>query len=280
MPCEHKITEKYIKNDIVKCRDCSLVFAKKNSIPTYDRYWVSPREVASNIKKDVFLGRLNIIKKWVCPLNSVLDIGCGLGSFLEVAKKKGVVLVYGIEPSKNGKKACKAKGISLIDYDEDMGFHLEFDAITLWHVLEHMRDPIEYLIKIQIFLGENTLLFMEVPNIESYSAKKEKEKWWYVQDEHLYYFSPKTITAVLEEAGYEVLEIRPIGGFLVSKQSKHILKIDKYYKFLKPLKSVYYWFSHLFKLSDCMLIVARKKAKNDDTPESYRAAYFDAFKKK
>lgn len=186
-----------------------------------------------------FVKKYTIRKKWQLikklQTNSrlkVLDIGCGTGDFLKYAKDSGM-LVQGIEPDESARNLCEQKGIavskSLHEITEG-----EFNVITLWHVLEHVKDPNVYFEFFKEKLAVNGTLLIAVPNFRSYDAQYYKEYWaaWDVP-RHLWHFSKKTMKKLGTEHGFDLMHIKPMyfDSFYVSllsesykNGSKNILK--------------------------------------------------------
>lgn len=259
--------------NLVGCRSCGLVYAnprpsKEKLEILYKNYYDAsksgikgPNDTSvsfENIQEDINTDRIKLIEKKLGKKGKILDIGCGVGYFLQSAKERGWS-VYGVEPSKEAKKLCSKKGIKVIEPTNFKKYSGLFDAVTLFHVLEHIESPKEYLPKISKLVKKKGIVMIEVPNINSFNAKRQKKKWWYVQDMHLFYFSPATIKRYLVKAGFKDIRIRPKGGFLINQMSGLEGGINKSYNYLKLLKKIYYFISETFNLSDCIQIIAVKK---------------------
>ncbi len=260
-------------SNLVKCEECGLVYAnprpsKKRLGELYANYYESnksgvngPNDVSvsfGNIQQDLNLDRVKKKEQSLKRRGKILDIGCGVGYFLDAAKSQGWN-VYGIEPSKEAKRICQKNGIKIIDYSDLNKYSGFFDVITLFHVFEHIENPKEYLINVSKLLKKNGLIMMEVPNINSFNARYQKNKWWYVQDMHLFYFSPRSIKKYLASSGFAKIKVKPKGGFLINQMSGMEGSIDKHYKLMKLLKNIYYLIAETLHLSDCMQITAVKK---------------------
>lgn len=143
---------------------------------------------------------------------SMLDVGCGWAQSLIYFKKKGYEC-YGFDPSKEAiEYALKNKIIARQSFIEDMNVfgNKKFDIITLINVLEHLRDPIEALVKIKKLLKSGGIILIDVPNdfneFQIVGAKVHKLKnWWIAPPRHLNYFSNTTLCKVLKNLGYKVL---------------------------------------------------------------------------
>src|SRR5690606_26675326 len=77
-----------------------------------------------------------------------------------------------------------------------------FDAIVLWHVLEHVHDLHDYMKKFRELLTADGVLIIAVPNYTSTDAKIYKEYWAaYDVPRHLYHFSPGAMKKLVEKHG-------------------------------------------------------------------------------
>jgi len=140
---------------------------------------------------------------------TILDIGCGIGLFLREAKSRGWA-VHGIDISpfavsyarqELGLETVRKMDVENLDYDSG-----SMDAVTLYHVIEHVINPRSLLESICDILKKGGLLFVETPNISSRRARQAGLSWKYIKvPEHLNYFSAETLGRLLEETGFKVL---------------------------------------------------------------------------
>ena len=154
---------------------------------------------------------------------ALLDLGSGTGVFASAMQKYGWK-VTGLEPDPDARKvASEINGIDL----EDTGRFYElpdhsFDAITLWHVLEHVHDLQGYMGKLKSLLKEKGRLCIAVPNYSSKDAVAYGEYWaaWDVP-RHLYHFSPESMKKLVEKHGMRIESYRPMwyDSFYVSMLS-------------------------------------------------------------
>jgi SAM-dependent methyltransferase len=141
------------------------------------------------------------------PPGRILDVGCGSGDFLVALRDRGWE-VYGTEFSETAAGLARARGItvansaaSLVEFPD--GY---FDAVTLWHVLEHLPEPLAGLTKIGRVLRPDGLLVVEVPNSASWSFRLCRQHWDPLKiPQHLQHFTPATLTRALALAGFAPL---------------------------------------------------------------------------
>jgi SAM-dependent methyltransferase len=142
----------------------------------------------------------------------ILDIGAGIGAFLSVMKEKGWE-IKGIEPDDGARKnASQLFGLTL---DEPSSMPLlepgTYDAITLWHVLEHVHQLKEYVAQLKNLLTKEGKIFIAVPNYTSADAAAYKTYWAaYDVPRHLYHFSPKSIETLMNRNGLQVIAKKPM----------------------------------------------------------------------
>jgi SAM-dependent methyltransferase len=160
------------------------------------------------------------LRKFIAPPARVLDIGAGRGRFVAVANSRGYV-AQGIEPSRRGISAAAAIGIHLQQTTIEEA-HLEpasFDAITVWHVLEHLEEPGETLRRVAGWLRPGGVLLIGVPNIASLQARLGGAKWFHLDlPRHRTHFTPRGLKELLTRTGYNpmtehhiLLEHNPFG---------------------------------------------------------------------
>lgn len=154
--------------------------------------------------------KLNLINGFSLNEKKLLDIGCGTGDFLEVAKRNSWT-VCGIEPNVQARRiANKKTGDAIFDTDELSELApSSFDVITLWHVLEHLPNLEEYIQLLKKLLKTNGILVVAVPNYKSYDADYYKEYWAaYDVPRHLWHFNKKSISKLFSEVSMEVVKTK------------------------------------------------------------------------
>lgn len=144
-------------------------------------------KVYQAVKKIALKQKLRSIGKPNLNSNQLLDIGAGTGDFLQVAKNKGWK-TYGVEPNVQARKLAQEKGLELLSSIEAYE-NMQFDVITLWHVLEHIPNLNKCLNQLQKLLKPGGLLVIALPNYKSWDAKKYQEFWAaYDVPRHLWHF--------------------------------------------------------------------------------------------
>jgi len=146
----------------------------------------------------------------------LLEIGCASGFFL-FAVKDYVKSVTGVELTKEYVKFANNKGLDVKESLDEIPDN-SCDLIFMFHVLEHIDDPIFYLKQVKKKLIQTGTLVVEVPNVDDvlvsvYKIKNHLDFYWEIA--HNYYFSKTTLGTVLEKAGYQH-EIFPLQRYDLS----------------------------------------------------------------
>lgn len=152
--------------------------------------------------------------KTLCDANncSILDIGTGYGFFLNELYGHGYKNITGIEVSEERRAlAQKHSYAKIINYDitkqgKEIG---QYDVVTLYHVLEHMADPISFLKRIRNLIKQKGVLVCEVPNVKELllETSMDYNDFYWIRA-HVNYFSDTTLLDCFKKADYRNVEIR------------------------------------------------------------------------
>jgi 2-polyprenyl-3-methyl-5-hydroxy-6-metoxy-1,4-benzoquinol methylase len=209
---------------VVRCLNCGLVFLKprpsSQALAAYypDTYYpldAKPSPEAEAVARDL----LRKVNDWVrshgITQPRLLDVGCGTGLFLHLAAEAGMQ-VRGIELS------ASAVNYARTNYGLDVQHGTLEDAevapascdiVVMWHVLEHLPDPVAGLRQVADILAPGGLLFAAVPNFGSYEARLFGRRWYSLDaPRHLVHVTPHTLRAAAEQAELQVQEITHSSG--------------------------------------------------------------------
>lgn len=154
----------------------------------------------------------------------ILDIGCGTGYFLAHMKNHGWS-VDGTEVDENARAVAKDQLEQEVWGSEGL-FDLEdgkYEALTMWHVLEHIHSLSDYLTKINSVLKNDGILVVAVPNYTSSDAEWYGADWAaYDVPRHLWHFSPHSAKMLIESHGFQLLTRKrmPFDPFYISMMSE------------------------------------------------------------
>jgi 2-polyprenyl-3-methyl-5-hydroxy-6-metoxy-1,4-benzoquinol methylase len=224
---------------IAKCNDCTHLFtqnvASQNDIGKYyqSENYISHSDTQAGIinklyhtvRKRTLAGKKNLVQKETGKQQGkILDIGCGTGAFLNTMKEANWNTT-GLEPDDTArKKALELYKIEarpsheIFDLPND-----SYDAISMWHVLEHVHQVQEYIAQLKNMLTANGKIFIAVPNYTSYDAQHYGAYWAaYDVPRHLYHFSPASMKTLVEQHGLKIKKIKPMwfDSFYVSMLSE------------------------------------------------------------
>jgi len=218
--------------NIVRCESCSLVMVnprRTNSSKIYesDTYFSDEAfyyDYAGNkaAYQKGFRSKLKLICQYCTTRGKLLDVGAAYGFFMKEATKHGFV-PFGVELSNYAAKQATRYGevfhqpLSRVETDA------RFNVVTFIDSLEHFEDPLGGLRKAWDLLERNGIVAMMVPNIDSMFARITGVKWHLLlPEEHLFYFTPKSIRLVLSKAGFETVHLGT-GGY--GRSAAEILRV-------------------------------------------------------
>jgi len=209
-----------------RCDQCGFVFLHPRMSPEeekefYEKIYRFHYETEN--ARDLWKESLPEAKKRVLRFKELytkdtrlLEIGCASGFFLSEVRKN-VKTATGVELTKEYVKYAVGRGLDVRESLDEITDN-SCDLIFMFHVLEHIENPVKYLKKVKKKLSGSGNLIIEVPNVEdilvsTYKIKPHLDFYWEIA--HTYYFSKTTLGKVLEDAGYQY-EIFPLQRYDLS----------------------------------------------------------------
>lgn len=205
---------------ILKCINCGLTRTFPIPIPTehYDEsdkgymYMLENealwRKFANDILKDIMFYKSG---------GELLDVGCGAGILADEANQKG----YQASGLEINPSAAKEGGgeyhISIFNTPLEQLHELKrkWDVIVINHVLEHLLQPVQFLSDCIRLLKEDGILYIGVPSYKGWTAAFEGKDWpHFFVDQHIWHWTKKTISCIVEKAGLSIIHIH-------SKRNNH-----------------------------------------------------------
>ncbi len=235
--------------NINKCSNCEAEFVypqpeESELIEVYedheyhskDRYNINQKIERFN---PIWMQRLKHIFSLGYKGGSLLDIGCATGIFLKIAHKNGWE-VTGLEKSQNAADiAAEYLGKDNIFNTDLMDFSpiMKFDVVTLWALIEHVRNPMIYFKKIHELLQPNGLVGLSTPNVGSLSRFMLNKHWrYYIPPEHIIYFNKKSLAVLFELTGFKIVKIKThfkhIAFFKRNSESLRLYQTNKLFRVL------------------------------------------------
>jgi len=270
------------KHRVVRCKGCGLLQLSPRPSINKDKEFYDQNRQTKNIKgpnnlrliKKNFLNdtnrRVELVSKYISRGRNLLDIGSGYGFFLQEMDNQGYEIT-GIETSKERREISsevtkvKVLNINLFENEADLS---KFDCITLFHVLEHINNPISFLRIIQKHLNSDGKLIIEVPNADDMSLGAcEKYRNFYWQRAHLFYFNAKTLQKVIQKAGFSIINISYVQRYSIENfMNWVVLGKPQIEKPSFQTKNAYKWLEDYYKKylceigkSDSLILIAKLK---------------------
>ena len=224
--------------DLHQCTNCQFVFTQnapsESEIAPYYKSedYISHSDTNKGlinkiyhiVRKIMLSKKFNLIKNLPGDTN-ILDIGSGTGYFLDYMKQKGYSTL-GIEVDENARSYGKEKfGLNILPPSDFTNGSIDqkFSFITMWHVLEHIYDPNQYMQIIHSLLQNEGYLIIALPNKSSYDAAHYKDYWaGYDVPRHLWHFTPNTLEQFANKNGFKLVKMHrlPFDAYYVSLLSE------------------------------------------------------------
>tara|TARA_S200000501_G_scaffold276234_2_gene260141 strand:- start:37927 stop:38808 length:882 start_codon:yes stop_codon:yes gene_type:complete len=220
-----------------------MVHGNKVKVFTKDKTIITKRTKEDRI-------RFNNFKKYILN-KEICDFGCGNGSFLKLVNKQAKY-TCGIELYEKYIHELNSKNYNI--FNNISNCKKKFDTIFLFHVLEHLTDPIKELKKLKKFLKKSGSIIIEVPHGNDFLLRNsDKFRKFSLWSEHLILHTEKSLKKFLSKSGFNKINIKyfqrynylnhlywlnngkPNGDIILKK--KYDINIDKSYnKFLNKAK--------------------------------------------
>lgn len=207
---------------VIKCKNCFHVQLfpipfKEEITEFYNKNYQFQNKILYLSRKDLkerakhhLTKRISLVTSLIPKKAKILEVGSGMGLFLDSMEKKGFEVI-GIEISK--KERAYSKRITNVpilnlDLHEELLEVSNFDIVVMFQVLEHIRDPISFISNLSKMLKQKGKLVVEVPNMNDLQLKINDEyKQWFFQIAHISYFTPNTLKKVLLRCGFKKVRI-------------------------------------------------------------------------
>jgi len=192
------------------CLKCGLVWRENFDI-LINHYQLKEIDLSKEKIQSRMLNSKNRINtfKHYADLNNLCDIGTGEGVFLKALNDYGYKNIFGIEPNIKNKEFVKINNLKIINgVISDIKKIIcenNIHTITMFHLIEHLCNPLESLNLIFESLNKGDKLIIETPDFEAYTIKRVNYKHKLIYSEHLFYFNQKNIRLLLEKIGFKII---------------------------------------------------------------------------
>jgi SAM-dependent methyltransferase len=216
---------------VFRCNDCDVIFIdpfptadeieqickKHNEIVKQRNHTLttSPQEIF-DMSKHEMRRRFEFLKKYFAHGSSFCEIGSSTGSFLALLKQECAINTYAVEINEENLKFSSSYYIQGFSIVNDIPKNLLFDSIGMFRMLQHITSPIEYLKEVKKHLSPSGQLILELicgddPLLELYNVRAFKD-FTFIPI-HVFVQSGKSLKYLLEQVGFESIEIIPYNRY-------------------------------------------------------------------
>jgi 2-polyprenyl-3-methyl-5-hydroxy-6-metoxy-1,4-benzoquinol methylase len=201
---------------IYKCGKCLTVYLGKYNENFDDGLYAyyekdigkTKEQIYDPLTKESYLKVLQYLKKNGCG-KSILDVGCGNGSFIDAALEYGYE-ARGIELSQPAVDIAQGFNLPVINMDffSSKIDDSSFDVITMFEVIEHLPKPIEFIKRAAEVVKPGGLIYLTTPNFNSLDHFILRKSWKVFHREHLSYFTPnELINSIKKSTDLEIVQM-------------------------------------------------------------------------
>lgn len=280
--CQTKMNPYFIKKtwQIVRCPSCKLMAVENVPVdlsPYYSEGYFTgdvtldgyiDYDLDKEVTKKTYVNYLDVLEKYIDKKSgiSMFEVGCATGFFMDLARQRNWQ-TEGIDISEYAVKKAQEKGlVATTTVLESYQNTKKFDVVAMHDLIEHVKDPLDIVERSKNLLVDNGLLLITTPDAGSLWARVWNKNWHaFVPPQHLFYFSTKNLSSVLEKNGFQVLHTAHHGKWFAIP---YILRLLYSWTSLKVFSKLAGWSSNSFLKSiaipinvrDNIFLIAKKKS--------------------
>ncbi len=204
-----------------KIENLGSFYESENYISHTDATFSLFDKVYQNVKLFALKNKVKLLSEHHQNKGKLLDIGCGTGDFLVTAQKNNWEVV-GVETNFKAKQLAENKGITVFLDSQNFESN-SFDAISMWHVLEHVYEIDAQIKELKRLLKPNGTIYIAVPNYKSFDARYYGMHWaGFDVPRHLSHFSKNSIQIFFRRQQMKLIKTLPMwfDSFYVSLLSE------------------------------------------------------------
>lgn len=156
---------------------------------------------------------------------TLLEVGAAFGTFCEEVRGEGVFKrIIALEPTPELAQTCRHRGLEVQEvFVEDLPNTLRADVVVAFEVIEHLYSPRVFLERCRQLLHASGLLVVTCPNVRGFDVSTLGMLSNTFDHEHLNYFHPDSLARLLQQCGYEVLDLQTPGELDGDLVRRHVL---------------------------------------------------------
>ncbi len=202
--------------DVLKCVQCGLVRLSE-TVDDVDGFYSSSgmrTDETNDLEQIRLVSRVDDERRFryterMIEGKNIIDFGCGAGGYL-IRASRVAASVVGIELEVAMRHALTEEGIQCLSSIQSAG---QADVITLFHVLEHLEDPLSYLEEFHRHLTPGGMIIIEIPNADDallslYKCRAFADFTYWIC--HIYLYTLSTLRMLVEKANYDVVFMRQV----------------------------------------------------------------------
>ncbi len=204
------------KPQVLNCLICDLSFVPETGYPkNIENIYSEVKDLTylenKNSRKKTFQKNLVQMSPYLSNKGTLLEVGTYCGFFLELFQKYYPNWNFiGVEPSKWASEYARSQlGINTKTGTLEENFKElkpDYDAVVSWDVLEHLRDPLEFLAQINSIMKPNGVFCFSTLDFDNWFPKLMGKYWPWLMEMHLFYFSSNTTEQFLNRAGFKIIK--------------------------------------------------------------------------